>query len=143
MGAWGDGPFDNDEAADWCADLDEAEPAERGELVTAALAAAVEATDHLDVDVASRAIAAAALVAAQRPGAPMLDLVYAPRFLSAGVLLELGHDTRALALRALDAVAGPESEWRELWEASGNDDPAALLAPLRTALEAESATPSL
>ena len=38
MGTWGTGPFDNDGAADFAGDLDEAPPAEREALVRGVLA---------------------------------------------------------------------------------------------------------
>jgi hypothetical protein len=134
MGAWGDGPFDNDDAADWCAELNDAAPAERAELVRGALADAADQHDYLDSDIAARAVAAAAVVAAQSPGAPILDDVYGPQFLADGVPLAGGDHLRDLALRALERIAGDDSEWRELWEENGDGVAAKILAPLRTAL---------
>lgn len=37
MGTWDFGPFDNDSAADWCGDLDEAAPGDRVGMIRAAL----------------------------------------------------------------------------------------------------------
>jgi hypothetical protein len=137
MGAWGEGPFDNDAAADWCGDLDEAPLDKRPGLIRAALADAADERDYLDVDVACRAVAAAAVVAAQRPGAPIQNSAYAPQFLADGVILDLDEDVRALALRALERVTGEDSEWRELWEdADSYREAAATLEPLREALSA-------
>lgn len=75
MGTWGTGPFDNDTAADWCGDLNEAAPARRPAMIEQALTAVVEEEDYLDSDFAVEAIAAAAIVAAQQPAGPPVDEV--------------------------------------------------------------------
>jgi len=59
MGAWGPGPFENDAAADW---LDALDPLTLSDGVRTALQVASDDPD--DSDVASIAIAAAAVVAA-------------------------------------------------------------------------------
>lgn len=127
MGTWDVGPFDNDAAADWCGDLDEAAPGQRPGIVRDALTAVLDTDEeYLDSDLAVEAIAAAALVAAQRPGGTKVTSSYAPDFLLAGGRLDLGDDVPALAVRALDRVVGDESEWRELWDEA--DDGGAALA---------------
>ncbi|MCW2502972.1 MAG: hypothetical protein JWO79_1256 [Actinomycetia bacterium] len=135
MGAWGDGPFDNDDAADWAAELDAATPAERLDVIRAALAAAASA-DYLDADDGQRAVAAAAVVAAQRPGGPPLDTSYAPRILADGIVLDVPDELRDLAAAALDRAAGEDSELAELWD-DGPDAFATRLASLRKALTPE------
>lgn len=135
MGAWGEGPFENDTAADWCGELDDAAPEARIPMIRAALEAAADAGEYLDVEVASPAVAAAAVVASMRPGAPPVDSVYAPGFLADGVVLALPPDLPSLALRALDRITADDSEWRELWEDAGSyNAAAATLEPLRAAL---------
>jgi hypothetical protein len=61
MGAWGAGSFENDDALDWVAALEES----RGlKVVKAALREVMDAGDgYLEVDVASRGVAAAEVVA--------------------------------------------------------------------------------
>jgi hypothetical protein len=61
MGAWGTGSFENDDALDWVAELEES----RGtKLVKKALREVMDAGDgYLEVDVASRGVAAAEVVA--------------------------------------------------------------------------------
>jgi hypothetical protein len=132
MGSWGDGPFENDTAADWSAELDAAAPGERAEVIRSALAGATANGDYLDADLAQAAIAAAAVVAAQRPGGPPLDPAYAPQLISDGIVLELPDEIRELAVAALDRVGGADSELRELWD----EAPAfsAQLASIREAL---------
>lgn len=84
MGTWDIGPFDNDTAADFAGDLDEAPREEREAIIRKALVRAIGTAgsagtagttgttgteEYLDQDVAVEAVAAAALVAAQCPGA--------------------------------------------------------------------------
>ncbi|MFE3450502.1 DUF4259 domain-containing protein [Nonomuraea sp. NPDC059194] len=134
MGTWDVGPFDNDTAADWCGDLQDADAAQRPGLIRRALATVVEQEGYLDSDVACEALAAAAIVAAQRGGPPITS-AYAPEFLRAGGGVEVPDDVAALAVRALDRVAGEGSEWRELWEeADAGSQAAAAVAPIREAL---------
>jgi len=117
MGTWDVGPFDNDTAADWCGDLDDAAPGERSGLVRSALTAVLDnGDDYLDSDVAVEAIAAAALVAAQLAGGTKVTSSYAPDFVLEGGRLDLADDVPDLAVRALDRVVGEDSEWRELWD---------------------------
>ncbi|MFD1936288.1 MULTISPECIES: DUF4259 domain-containing protein [Nonomuraea] len=134
MGAWDVGPFDNDTAADWCGDLQDADASQRPVLIRRALATVVDEQGYLDSDLACEAIAAAAIVAAQRGGPPITS-AYAPEFLRAGGGVEVPDDVVALAVRALDRVAGDDSEWRELWEEADADGrAAAAFAPIRDAL---------
>jgi hypothetical protein len=116
MGSWGDGPFENDTAADWSAELDAAAPGDRAEVIRAALASAAETDAYLDADLAQAAIAAAAVVAAQRPGGPPLDPSYAPQLIADGIVLELPAEIRELAVAALDRIGSDDSELRELWD---------------------------
>jgi hypothetical protein len=117
MGTWDAGPFDNDTAADWCGDLHDAAPAQRPAMVRGAFTAVVDDSDgYLDSDLAVEAIAAAAIVASQLPGGAAITSPYAPDFLLEGGSIEVPEDVPALAVRALDRIAGDNSEWRELWE---------------------------
>ncbi|MEU7753295.1 DUF4259 domain-containing protein [Micromonospora sp. NPDC049101] len=121
MGAWGDGPFDNDSAADWCGELHDADPSTRAAMVRAALTTAALNTDYLDYDDAASAIAAAAIVASQLPGGDPITSSYAPDFLLAGESLDL-DDLAQLAVQALDRVVGDDSEWRSLWGEAGDGE---------------------
>ncbi len=135
MGTWDTGPFDNDTAADWCDQLEEAEPAQRAQLVEAALTAVLHETGYLDSDLAAEAIAATAIVASQRPGGPPLESGYAPDFLMDGGTLPLPEHLAGSALRALYRIQSADSQWRQLWEQSDNlDEAVAALAALRAAL---------
>ena len=136
MGTWGFGPFDNDTAADWAGDLDEAAPSARPALIRDALTSVVKATDYLDGDDAMSAIAAAAVVAATRPGGPQVDTSYGP---DADTIasLDLDDQLSTLAAQALARVMDEESEWRELWEEAGEfDDARRVLDGILAALDA-------
>jgi hypothetical protein len=137
MGTWDVGPFDNDTAADWCGDLQDATPAQRPSMVRRALAAVIDnGDDYLDSDLAAEAIAAATVVASQLPGGAAITSSYAPDFLLEGGRIEVPGDVPALAVRALDRIVGDDSEWRELWEESEEGTSAlATVQQIRTAID--------
>ncbi len=109
VGTWNSGPFNNDTAADWCGDLDDANPGDRPTLIRAALARVADESDYLDSDFACEAIAAAAILAAQLPGGQPIDPVYAPAFLRDGGSLEVPEVLTALAVRAIDRIMAPRT----------------------------------
>ncbi|MFJ8233072.1 DUF4259 domain-containing protein [Streptomyces sp. NPDC094448] len=114
MGAWDIGPFDNDTAADFSGHLDDAEPEQREELIRRTLteAANTSASDYLDSYEGNRAVAAAALVAAQCPDGETVDPSYGPK----KPVPVLSPDLRPLAVAALDRTTAPDSESADLWE---------------------------
>ncbi|MFJ7272155.1 DUF4259 domain-containing protein [Streptomyces sp. NPDC099050] len=115
MGTWDVGPFDNDTAADFGGDLDEATAEERGHIVRGALARVIDTAGCLEAPESEEAVAAAALVAAQCPGGEPADPVYGPE----EPLPDL-TGLRDLALQALDRVMSAPSELMDLWaEADG------------------------
>src|SRR5687768_3899739 len=82
VGAWDSGPFDNDDAADFAAELDDADPNQRILLLRAALQAAVDSDgEDAEDETFPRAVAAAAVIAATRVDTGS-DSAYAPKFLS-------------------------------------------------------------
>ncbi|MFI5530551.1 DUF4259 domain-containing protein [Kitasatospora sp. NPDC051853] len=111
MGAWDIGPFENDNAADFAAFLDDAEPSERGEILRRVLAAVADSTDYLESDEGAEAVAAAALIASQLPGGAPVSPAYGPK----QPLPPLPPELRALAAAALGRVLGADSELAELW----------------------------
>jgi hypothetical protein len=119
MGTWDIGPFDNDTAADFGGGLDGAASDEREPMIRGALVRAADPTDDLDAYYGARAVAAAALVAAQqRVGEPVCSS-YGP----AHRLPELPADLRRLAVDALTHVLSERSELAELWDET-EDGPA-------------------
>ncbi|MFG2328337.1 DUF4259 domain-containing protein [Streptomyces sp. NPDC048604] len=120
MGTWDIGHFDNDTAADFCGDLDDLPQHERPGLIREQfLAVTGTGGEFLDSDDAARAVAAAALVAAQCPGGDPVTTPYSPD----EPLPELPTDLRPLAIQALDRVFGPESELVELWDETNSGGP--------------------
>jgi hypothetical protein len=111
MGAWGTGPFDNDDAADFATSLDHLRPDLRVGAIRDALTNALEQTDYLDRDVGGAAVAAAALVAAQGGNGLPIDCIHGPKQL----IPELSSDLRPIAALALARVLGECSELNELW----------------------------
>ena len=114
MGAWGTGPFDNDDGGDWVYELEQA-----GDLgfVRETLTTAAEAGDYLEMPDGNNAVAAAAVVAAaldQSHDDLPEDVV---AWLSATAEPATAADAR-LAVRALDRVTGSESETADLWAES-------------------------
>jgi len=108
VGAWDSGPFDNDEAADFAGQLDEADPNQRIVMIREALQGGADSDDE---EAFARAVAAAAVLAATRADIPV-DWSYAPKF-DVGAL-EPPDDLVELAVLALDAVADSDSEYAEL-----------------------------
>lgn len=134
MGAWDIGPFENDNAADFAAFLDEAEQDERGEIVRRVLAAVADSSDYLESDEGAEAVAAAALIAAQLPGGLPVSPAYGPK----QPLPPFAPELRELAAAALGRVLGADSELAELWDETEYSLPwradlAQLVAVLTTA----------
>ncbi|MEW2707102.1 DUF4259 domain-containing protein [Streptomyces koyangensis] len=115
MGTWGVGPFDSDTAADFCGEVDDVALGEREQAVRTALVRAADLPDDVELDAceAERAVAAAALVAAQCPGGESADSVYGPE----EPLPDL-TGLRGLAVQALGRVLTEPSELYELWAES-------------------------
>ncbi|MGW1724434.1 DUF4259 domain-containing protein [Streptomyces sp. NPDC002306] len=114
MGTWNIHPFDNDTAADFANDLDDAVMAEREALIRRALIRAADNQDYLEAPEAEEAVAAAALVAAQCSGSGPTSIPYGPE----EPIPALPADLRPLAVDALDRVLADESELSDLWEES-------------------------
>jgi hypothetical protein len=127
MGAWGYAPFENDAALDWMSWAGD----DTNEAVDSALRQAV-AADYLDVDQGSAAVAAAAIVAAAYDG----DVESLPG--TAATLVDEWQSDEAiieLALDALTAVVGPQSELASLWgEGTGGGAWKATIEQLRKRL---------
>ncbi|MFD7300862.1 DUF4259 domain-containing protein [Streptomyces pharetrae] len=111
MGTWDIGPFDNDTAADFAGDLDEAAVEDRESMIRGVLERAADRAGFLDAPDAERAVAAAALVAAQHPDGEPVCANYGP----SEPLPRFPADLRTLAIDALDQVVSELSELAELW----------------------------
>lgn len=118
MGAWGTGPFDNDDATGFASSLDDLEPDGKVEAIREALAEAAGETDYLERDAGDIAVAAAALVAAQAPDGDPVDGEYGPT----DDIPELPEELRPLAVQALTRVVADDSALNELWSDSPNGE---------------------
>ncbi|MEU6542754.1 DUF4259 domain-containing protein [Streptomyces sp. NPDC046859] len=131
MGTWDIGPFDNDTAADFANDLDDAAEGERERLVRGALMRAVDNHDYLEAPDAEEAVAAAALIAAQCPGGEPVSLHYGPE----KPIPRMSADVRRLAAEALDRVLADKSELSDLWGAEEGGRWRGSVAHLRRLLD--------
>ncbi|MFD9541541.1 DUF4259 domain-containing protein [Streptomyces sp. NPDC060022] len=129
MGTWDVGPFDNDTAADFGGDLDEAAAGERAGIVRGALIRVIDTAANLEAPESEVAIAAAALVAAQCPGGEPADPVYGPE----ESLPDL-TGLRDLALQALDRIMTEPSELMDLWAEAGGGPWCATIRRLQNVL---------
>ncbi|MEU1710108.1 DUF4259 domain-containing protein [Streptomyces sp. NPDC005706] len=129
MGTWDVGPFDNDTAADFCDDLDEAAAGEREGIVRGILTRLIDTAGDLEAPESEQAVAAAALVAAQCSGGEPADPVYGPE----EPLPDL-TGLRDLALQALDRVMTDPSELMDLWAESDGGPWRATIRRLRGVL---------
>ncbi|MGW7427788.1 DUF4259 domain-containing protein [Streptomyces sp. NPDC054813] len=129
MGTWDVDPFDNDTAADFGGNLDEAAAGERKGIVRSALTRVIDTAAYLEAPECEEAIAAAALVAPQCPGGEPTDPVYGPE----EPLPDL-TGLRDLALQALDRVLTEPSELMDPWAESDGGPRRAGIHRLQDAL---------
>ncbi|MEU6318104.1 DUF4259 domain-containing protein [Streptomyces sp. NPDC047009] len=137
MGTWGHKPFDNDTAADFAGDLDDAPQSERIEMLRAALASvADDVSSHVDGGRAEIAIAAAALTARKAEGGEEFQSEVC------GPSSELPEIPKDLVSLALDAVSRLLVRDNDLWDdwSQGRDGEEwlAMLQRLRLVLSRES-----
>ncbi|MCQ6552987.1 DUF4259 domain-containing protein [Streptomyces sp. C10-9-1] len=118
MGTWDIGHFDNDTAADFSIRLDGAAGEERAGVLSEVLRSTADSGEYLEGDNAARAVAAAALVAAQCPGGVPVTTAYGPD----EPLPPLPRELRPLAVRALDRLVGGDSELAALWDEGGEGE---------------------
>lgn len=135
MGAWGNGSFDNDDAADFIADVtDGSDVAPVRDIFATVLAA----DEYLEAPDASQAIAAAEIVAAAlgRPtNAALQEDGLADWLERAMPIADPGLAKQAM--QVLDRILAPKSELRELWEESDEfADWQAAIIGLRSHLQA-------
>jgi len=129
VGAWGNGSFENDDAADWLAHLGTVTPVGLTQL----LAQAADHPGYLEGPEASGAVAAAEVVAAvsgsPAPAAPTEIVEWTKKNPQAAT-----PEIKALAVRALERVRR-NSELKDLWmEADGLNDWIAVIRELQERL---------
>jgi hypothetical protein len=116
VGAWGTGPFQNDDAADWAYELEEASDVSPARQ---ALSATLDTDGYLELPEGACAVAASAVVAATFDG----DTRGFPSEIVAWIAdhpdAASGADAR-LAVDALERVISEESELRALMAEGGD-----------------------
>jgi hypothetical protein len=122
MGTWAEGPFDNDDAADWSLEFEHADELSGLRLIEDALneAAGTGASGYLQCDAGARAVAAAALVA-HIAGQPTPESPYNEVALrwATRVSAHARPSLAGLAAQAVTRVTGPGSELAGLWDEAG------------------------
>jgi hypothetical protein len=124
MGAWGPGPFDNDDAGDWVYSLE-------ADGVTAIAAAIDLDENHPEAPAASEAVAAAAVVGLAH-GLTVESIEEVDDWVAGADTDTVAAFAPAAAV-ALDRVLGG-SELAELHDEAGNDDWRQQVAALRDGL---------
>ncbi|MET8251427.1 DUF4259 domain-containing protein [Micromonospora sp. NPDC005197] len=115
MATWQLGPFDNDDAVEWCVALENTAPDQRSNFVRRTLDAAVSAGRALTPEDAAQTIAAAATLLQSVAGTPPSESAYAPRFLLGREDILVTPQLLDVATRALDTVLAYDSAWRLRW----------------------------
>jgi hypothetical protein len=115
MATWNVGPFDNDDAVEWCDRFNAAEPARHTELVQATLGQAFPNATNLTEAAAAEVVAAAAVVLQARTGMPDASTPYAPRFVVNAEQIDVTPELLRLAWIAMRAIIHEESSWRLRW----------------------------
>ncbi len=135
MATWNVGPFDNDDAVDWCVRLEALSALGQVEALARTINLVQSRGADLSDAEASEAVAAAATVLQVHTGRPDVDALYAPRF-----LLETDHivatsELRRSAVSALDLIMTSGSIWRARWAGHVEEDEAReALARIRDTL---------
>jgi len=126
MGAWGTGSFENDDAADWLAELGSIAPDD----LTHILVQTADSPGYLEAPASRIAVAAAEVIAALN-GSPTEEVP--PEIVKWTANRQASTpELKALALRALERVR-KNSELKDLWlEADGLNDWIAAIQDLQT-----------
>ncbi len=119
MGAWGEGPFDNDDAGDWAYEFDDADEATGVQILADALDLGGP-DEYVEAPDGTIAVASAAVVSWLHDPAAIPD---SPDGESALAWVRRANPTPnaaldAAALAALDRVRSDQSELAELWAES-------------------------
>ncbi|MFJ9898500.1 DUF4259 domain-containing protein [Streptomyces sp. NPDC091280] len=112
MGKWGYKPFENDTAADFSGDLDEAHESERLGLLWAALSAVAASDGHVDAGRAEVAIAAAAVVARGFPDGEQFQSAVCGPMQS---IPPVSSDFVTLAVRAVNRLLDGDNDLSDDW----------------------------
>jgi hypothetical protein len=124
MATWNVGPFDNDDAVDWCERLEASAPESRQVFVRQTLETAARQGADTSAVAGAEAIAAAATVLQALTGVQTTNSPYAPRFLLGRRDIQATPALCGLAVRAIDSVLAQGSAWRVRWAQDVEEDDA-------------------
>jgi len=119
MSRWGCGPLDNDTAADFVGDLDDAPESERIGMIYGALAAVGSHDSYVDGFRAQMALAAAALVARDLPGGEEFQSRY---YGPTNRIPPIPENLIPLAVEVVDCLLTGENDVKEDLRVSGKAD---------------------
>jgi uncharacterized protein DUF4259 len=117
MGTWDFGPFDNDTAADFVADIDEASGREQLVKLRAALVAVEGSVDRIDAPDVEVAVAAAALVARDLEGGEEFK---SSNYGRVRKLPSIPNDVILLAHDAVARIISSENDVKDYWDSIGD-----------------------
>lgn len=145
MGAWGVGPYENDDAADWAFEFSDADRAAGLRIIGSALRSAADfaSSDYLDSDVAVPALAAADIVALIN-GQTIEVSAYneAPRKWVERCRPAPDAALTVLARKAVSRVGQEPSELVDLWGEAGDNEWRASLAQQLAKLDEHNISPT-
>lgn len=122
MATWNFGPFDNDDAVEWCDRLQSTDPVRRGDLVEMTLSEAVAHPAEVTAASSSEIIAAAAAVLQAATGAPIPTTPYATVFPTGTEGIEPTPRLIAIARTALEVIVTEGSAFRRQWAGDVEED---------------------
>jgi Domain of unknown function (DUF4259) len=137
MGAWGEDPFDNDDAGDWAYGFDGVDEAAGLQVILDTLDTG-DPDEYLEAPDGTNAVAAATVVTWMRDPLAISDSPYAE---AAATWVRTARPTPsdelvAAALAALDRVRSDKSELAELWAESDDAAWSNSLAQIEARLRA-------
>lgn len=136
MGSWGFGAFDNDTAADFADDFDEASEDMRLSMLRTALTDVNRSVGRVDGARAESALAAAALVACTLVGGEEFQ-----RENHGNIISSIPGDLISVAGEVADLIINSENDVKEYWSRTSDIDKwFAMVSRLRTVLTGQSSS---
>lgn len=134
MGTWQVGPFGNDVAMDFFDEIEQTPDDQVLARLSSVLTAVTERPGRVELAEGHLAVAAAGLVAAGRARGSATGNASVDEWLGSH-RPAVDPDSARIALAALDRVAGPDSEWMDLWSTTDlREDVQEQIDGLRTVL---------
>jgi hypothetical protein len=122
MATWNVGPFDNDEAVEWCDRFHLTDPDRRIAFVEGTLADAADRGDELTEASCSEVVAAATVVLQAQVGAVVPTTPYAPVSPVDPISITATPRLIGLARAALEVILREDSTFRRKWAGDVEED---------------------